>query len=147
MACVMATSADATFSGTVLLCPSSLEQPLDIADGMFVSNIDIAWLQVAIKPGKADTNAIHTSSVYMPETSKPWPAATIQQAWDCLYDITTRRSSAGHQFVLTGDLNARIAQAAHATQRHGLYGERTAPNKAEKCLQEYLQNHRHVHPK
>jgi hypothetical protein len=36
MACVMATSADATFSGTVLLCPFSLEQPHDIADGMYV---------------------------------------------------------------------------------------------------------------
>ncbi len=36
MACVMAMSADATFSGTVLLCPFSLEQPHDIADGMCV---------------------------------------------------------------------------------------------------------------
>ena len=36
MACVMAMSADATFSGTVLLCPFSLEQPHDIADGMYV---------------------------------------------------------------------------------------------------------------
>ena len=36
MACVMAVSADATFSGTVLLCPFSLEQPHDIADGMYV---------------------------------------------------------------------------------------------------------------
>ena len=32
----MAVSADATFSGTVLLCPFSLEQPHDIADGMYV---------------------------------------------------------------------------------------------------------------
>ncbi len=29
MACVTAVSADATFSGTVLLCPFSLEQPHD----------------------------------------------------------------------------------------------------------------------
>ncbi len=36
MACVMAMSADATFSGTVLLCPFSLEQPHAIADGMYV---------------------------------------------------------------------------------------------------------------
>jgi hypothetical protein len=39
MACVMAMSADATFSGTMLLCPFSLEQPHDIAyiaDGMCV---------------------------------------------------------------------------------------------------------------
>jgi hypothetical protein len=36
MACVMAMSADATFSGTVLLCPFSFEQPHDIADGMYV---------------------------------------------------------------------------------------------------------------
>jgi hypothetical protein len=36
MACVMVMLADATFSGTVFLCPFSLEQPHDIADGMYV---------------------------------------------------------------------------------------------------------------
>jgi exonuclease III len=84
-------------------------------------SLEMLWLHLHLKHRKSRLQHLSIASAYLPNSSRD--ADDISTAWDAFREALSNAATDDHQYIVLGDLNARIGSATHDTDRYGQYGE------------------------